>query len=69
MLKENVEYVLIFCLMSWILSLFLNILVVQTWAHSMDVELQKRIAVFDERKVWIRSVERRLDALLEKQGK
>ena len=69
MLKENVGYVLVFCLMSWILSLFVNILVVQTWAHSMDIELQKRIAVFDERKIWIRSVEKRLDALLEKQGK
>lgn len=66
---NKVSYTLIFCLMTWILLLFINIVVFNRWSQTVEVQLQQQVAAFNERKIWIKSIETRLDALItEKHG-
>lgn len=61
---NKVSYTLIFCLMTWILLLFINIVIFNRWSQTIEVQLQQQIATFNERKVWIKSIETRLDDLI-----
>jgi len=69
MKKTSINYVLLFCLMSWVLSLFITILVFTRRSQAIEAELQSHMAMYNERRIWIKSIETRLDALItEKQG-
>lgn len=55
--------------MTWILLLFVNIVIFNRWSQTIEVELQSHVAMYNERKIWIKSIETRLDSLIaEKHG-